>query len=448
MTHIDEDTLSEYALAGDGHEPEFAAIGSHLKDCEECQTRYDALTAFFDALASREMWEAADAGAGAVLRQRSVLEFAARTQQEYDEAQEALAPVIADAVSFIRERVERREKYRTGGAVRVLSEAANAACERNTLHARNLAEAALAIAEQLSIDDYPRDALHTLRGLAWKERATALRFLDEYPAALDALDRADREFSRLGSQAFEFGNIAYIRASVLMYMDRLGEATKQAAESARIFAAYGDTERWMRSRAVEAGVLFYRREFAEAADVFEQLRAYAETHNDVIGVARHSYHMATCFLQLGDAARAGPLLLDARKTYEERDVRTELVATDWMLAVLARVAGQFEQSIVQLRAVKKAAEDLALPEEAAHITLDLIESLLLVGKTREISSLCNEVMRYFRRSGKLREALTAAAFLKEAAAQGRIRVETVQHVRSFVQRLERLPDLIFAPLDS
>jgi tetratricopeptide (TPR) repeat protein len=352
-------------------------------------------------------------------------------------------------VSFIRERVERREEYWTGGAVRVLSEAANAACERNPLHARNLAEAALAVAEQLSSDDYPRDTLHSLRGLAWKECANALRFLAEYPAALDALDRADREFSRLGSQAFEFGNLAYIRASVLMYMDRLSEATIQAGESARIFATFGDTERWTRARAVEAGVLFYRREFAEAAKIFEQLRAYAETNNDVIGVARHSYNVANCFMELGDATQATPLLLDARQIFAERGVKTELVRTDWMLAVLTRVRGQFEESIVRLRAVKKASEDLALPEEAAHITLDLIESLLLTGKTREISALCSQVMRYFRESGKLREALTAAAFLKETAAHGRIRVETVQHVRSFVQRLERLPDLLFAPpLDS
>jgi len=77
--------------------------------------------------------------------------------------------------------------------------------------------------------------------------------------------------------------------------------------------------------------------------------------------------------------------------------------------------------------------------------LDLIESLLLAGRTREIPALCSEVMRYFRRLGKLRQAMTAAAFLKEAAAQGSIRVATVQHVRLFVQRLERLPDLIFAP---
>ena len=289
------------------------------------------------------------------------------------------------------------------------------------------------------------DTVHTLRGLAWKERANALRFLAEYPAALDALDHAERELSGLGRNAFELGNIAYIRAVVLIYMDRLEDATRQAEESTRIFAAYGDTDRWMRARSVEAGVLFYLREFARAADAFGQLRSYAESNDDAIGVARHSYHMATCFLELGDAARATPLLLDARKTFEQRDVRTWLVRTDWMLGVMARVIGRFEESIKQLRGARKASEELALPEEAAHITLDLIESLLLAGRTREISSLCSEVIRYFRRSGRLRQALTAAAFLKEAAAQGSIRIETVQHVRSFVQRLERQPDLLFTP---
>ncbi len=445
MTHIEEDALAEYALAGGSDASRFAAIAGHLKECQECLARYGRMAAFFDALTSREMWEAVDAGAGVAASERAILEFAARSQEEYAEAQQALAPLIADTVVFIRERIERHEGYRTGGAVRVLSEAANEACERNPLHARNLADAAVVIAERLSTDDYPLDTVHTLRGLAWKERANALRFLAEYPAALDALDHAQREFSRLGPHAFELGNLAYIRAVVFTYMDRLDEATTQAVESARIFDAYGDEERWMRARSVEAGVLSYRREFAEAARAFEQLRAYAESKNDAIEIARQSYNMATCFLELGDVARATPLLLDARRTFEDRDVRTEVVRTDWMLGVLARVAGRFEDSIVQLRAVRKTSEELALPEEAAHITLDLIESLLLAGRTREIAALCSEAMRYFRRSGKLRQAMTAAAFLKEAAAQGSIRVATVRHVRLFVQRLERFPDLIFAP---
>ncbi|MEA2343207.1 MAG: hypothetical protein QOF63_1376 [Thermoanaerobaculia bacterium] len=445
MNHIDDDVLADYVLSEGRDDRTFAGVASHLRECEQCQIRFRGTVAFFEALTTQEVWQAADGALGVIDEERSVLEFAARCQREYLDACAALGALLDDPVAFVRERFERHPEYTTAGAVRVLSEAANAACERNPLHARNLAEAAVVIAETLSTDDYPQDMVHSLRGLAWKECANALRFLAEYPAALDAVDRAEHEFSRHGPGAYELGNLAYVRASVLMYMDRLTEATKQAVESAKICAAYGDTDGWMRARAVEAGVLFYRREFAAAAEAFEQLRDYAESNGEAIGVARHSYHMAMCFLELGDAGRAAPLLLDARRTHVQLHVSTEVLAADWKLGVLCRVEGRFEDSIVQLRAAKMAAENLGLPEEAAHVTLDLIESLLLFDKTREISSLCSEVMRYFRRSGKLRQSLTAAAYLKEAASRGQIRVETVRHVRLFVQRLERLPDLVFAP---
>lgn len=86
-----------------------------------------------------------------------------------------------------------------------------------------------------------------------------------------------------------------------------------------------------------------------------------------------------------------------------------------------------------------------MADEAANASLDLMESLLLSGDSLEIVSLCAEVTRYYRRAGKMRQALTAAAFLKEAAGAGTIRVETVQHVRRFVAQLDRQPDLLFVP---
>jgi tetratricopeptide (TPR) repeat protein len=445
MNHLDDDVLADYVLSEGRDDRNRPGVASHLNECEQCQIGFRGTVAFFEALTTQEVWQAADGPFDVIDEERSVLEFAARCQREYLEARAALGPLLEDPVAFVRERFERHSEYATAGAVRVLSEAANTACERNPLHARRLAEAAVVIAEKLSTTDYPQDMVHSLRGLAWKECANALRFLAEYPAALDAVDRAEHEFSRNGPGAYELASLAYIRAVVFTYMDRLNEATRQAEESARISAAYGDTDAWMRARSIEAGVLFYRSKFAEAARAFEQLRAYAESNEDDLGMARHAYHMATCFLELGDAEQATPLLLDARRTFLNRDLPTWVIRTDWMLGVMTRISGRVVESVPRLRDVQKRCEALGMAEEAANITLDLIESLLIIGRVREISTLCSEVMRFFRRSGKLRQALTAVAFLKEAAAHGDIRVETVQHVRSFVRRLERLPDLLFAP---
>ena len=444
MSHLDDDTLAEYALMRAG-----ASTGSggatHLAECSECTVRLNGLRAFYDALATPQVWlegEHPDVSA----REESLLAFAARAQEEYQAATAKLAPLLANAVVFVRERVELKDGFRTSGAVRVLAEAANAACEREPIHARNLADAAVAIADSLPAGEYPADTIRALRGLAWKERANSLRYLAEYEAALDALDHAEREFEHFGTRSFEFASLAYIRAVILTYTDRLDEATQQAALSASIFRDYGDIDRAMRACSVQAGVLFYRHEYRSAASIFEELLAFARSRSDAVETARQAYNAAVCWIEVGDGARADQLLRSARETYTMLGLHTEVARTDWKLAVVPRLHGQLAESISRLRTAKEACEQLGMADEAANASLDLMESLILSGEMREISSLSADVMRHYRRAGKVRQALTAAAFLKEAAAAGQIRIETVQHVRRFVDALGRQPELVFLPL--
>jgi hypothetical protein len=442
VSHLDEDLLAEYALHPDG------ALGSeaetHLAECSECTVRLNGIRAFYDALAMPDVWPEAGAR-GQDTRGAQLLAIAARIQEEYVNAAAGLAPFLGNAVAFIRERVERRDEYRTAGAVRVLAEAANAACEREPIHARNLADAAVAIADALPAEDYPADSIRALRGLAWKERANALRYLAEYGAALDALEHAEREFEHFGARSFEAASVAYIRAVILTYTDRLDEATQQADLSASIFNEYGDTERAMRARSVQAGVLFYRHEYRAAAAIFEELLAFAESRKDVVEMARQSCNAAACMIELGDANGAGSRLDYAKETYVSLGMFTEVAAADWKLGVVSRIAGKLEESVSLLRAAKESCESFGMADEAANASLDLMESLLLLGREREIPSLCSEVMRYYRRAGKVQQALTAAAYLRAAASAGTIRVDSVRYVRRFVDALDRQPELVFAP---
>lgn len=445
MSHLHEDALAEYALLPDGprEDPKTAA---HLAECAECTVRLNGIRAFLDALASPASWELAgvlDSGRGS---EEDLFNFAAQAQQEYVDAAEALAPLLTNAVAFVRERVEQKPEYRTLGAVRVLAEAANAACEREPIHARNLADAAVVIADALSVGNYPLDSIRALRGLAWKERANALRYLAEYELALEALDHAGKEFAHFGSRTFESANLSYIRSVILTYTDRLGEATQQAALSAAIFTEYGDADRAMRARSVQAGVLYYRRDYRGAVAIFEELLAFAEGKGDRVETARQASNAGACWIELGDGLRAESLLVRARETYNARGMRTEVAGADWKLGVIPRLAGDLKESVVRLRAAKAACEQLGMADEAANATLDLMESLLLLGRSAEISPLCSEVMRYYKRAGKVHQALTAAAFLKEAASAGTIRTETVHHVRRFVEELDRRPELVFVPL--
>jgi len=444
VSHLDDDALAEYALIPDGA-PSGSEGAAHLAECSECTVRLNAMRAFYDALATPQVWLEGDQSDTAA-REEQLLAFATRAQEEYLTATAKLAPLLTNAVAFVRERVELKDDYRTSGAIRVLAEAANAACEREPIHARNLADAAVAIADALPDGAYPEDTVRALRGLAWKERANALRYLAEYDAALEALAHAEHEFEHFGARSFEFASLAYIRAVILTYTDRLDEATQQAALSASIFEDYGDIDRAMRARSVQAGVLFYRHEYRSAAAIFEELLAFAQSRNDAGETARQSYNAGVCWIEVGEGTRADQLLKTARSVYVTLGLHTEVARTDWKLAIVPRLFGQLAESVSGLRSAKEICEKLGMADEAANVSLDLMESLLLSGQTEQIASLSADVMRHYRRAGKLRQALTAAAFLREAAATGSIRMETVQHVRRFVHALDRQPELLFVPL--
>jgi len=443
MTHIDDDLLDEYVTDVDDTLPGRAAIEAHLNQCLQCRTRVGSTAVFLEMIVLPEAWETAEAVIDAEGHRQGLVVFASRVQDEYAQASARFSLFLNDALAFVHERVERRPEYRTAGAVRLLTEAAHACCEREPIHARNIAEAAVLIADQLPQNEYPASVVHSLRGLAWKERANAMRFIGEYPEALVSLDRSEREFRQLLVPSIELGNTAYIRAVVLTYMDRLDEAERFAAESAEIFAGFRDSERWLLSTAAQAAILYYRSDFASAVPLFERLLKHAESNANAMETARHSSNVGVCCIQIGNTSRAAECLLVAHQLFVGLQNRPELVRIERWLGVLSRVGGNVVDSVARLRSARRDFELLGLPYDAALATIDLVESLIVAGQTREIPKLCSEAMRYIRRAGNGRQALIAAAYLKEAADLHQLTLPKVEHVRKFVQQLEARPSLRF-----
>jgi tetratricopeptide (TPR) repeat protein len=131
--------------------------------------------------------------------------------------------------------------------VRRLAKRAFDVCASEPLHALTFADAAIAVAEALPQDHYPPNALHDLRGRAWKERANALNRLGEPAAALDALQHAEREYQKVTSNTLGLGNVALVRATAYYYL----EMWKQIVDLARhVFKTF--TEAGMLTSALTA----------------------------------------------------------------------------------------------------------------------------------------------------------------------------------------------------
>jgi hypothetical protein len=83
--------------------------------------------------------------------------------------------------------------------------------------------------------------------------------------------------------------------------------------------------------------------------------------------------------------------------------------------------------------------------DAALAGLDIADALLALGQTKPIVDLATRLFRVFTEAGMLTGALTAIAYIKEAAAVGTLTSAALQSVRTFLRRAERQPDLLFEP---
>jgi len=444
MTHYTDDELAWHLLEPRGD------IAAHLKECAECSARNADLQWLEDALSTPAAWRHPRNIRSIEEPTREHLrEIATRLSRETADAKRSLGSLIANPLPFIWKDVSRKRGFRTAGAVLVLCSAANDACERDPLHALNLADAALAIATSFNeTEHYLAVKVHQLTGHAWKERANALRYLGRFPIALDALDQAKREYERADANPWDLAIVLYNRGVVFSRSARPEEAEQCADEAAAIFEATGDRVRYLHARMLRATVRYWRQDFAGARNDYRALLARARDEGDDLLAARLSSAAANCELDLGDAKAAEPALLEALRVFEREGMETEVARTHWPLALVPLIEGRFEVAIEKLRACRLEADRLGLANVAAFITLDLVEALVAVGaKLTEVQKLCRELFTSFKAAGMVNEALTALAYLREATRERTITAAKVRHVRRFLVRLEDQPTLCFAPLE-
>lgn len=442
MKHPTESVLGMLALQRDLLKNR-ETVEAHVAVCDVCRTTLDAIAAFDAALAEPESWPDAQTGD---TRLEELRRFAARSAAE-DEAATRLLKEFEPpeaAARFVWCDLPGKSHNRTGGVARRLCKLANGMCEHQPLYALALAEAATRIAAFLPETSYPRTAIRELRGEAWKEQANALRFLGRFPEALEALDRAEAEYRQLPHEGIGLVAVTYVRASLLMEQDQLEDAETLAAESADAALQLGDTERYMRARHLLGHVRYERHQYAAAAEVWKGILRYARSRGESLWIARESLAIGNCHLELGRSTDAGRYLHEALRLFSDLNVPSEITRTEWALARLDFRRGHGVEAMHRLRQAVSRLSACGMLTDGALAALDLAEMLDASGRTREIPKLLAGVVRTFTDAGKLSGALTALAYLKNAAARGALTPALLSHVRRFLVAADRQPELIFA----
>ena len=295
-----------------------------------------------------------------------------------------------------------------------------------------------------SLPHTPAALGHSLRGLAQKGRANALRMMGKYKDALAALVESEREFQAARYCKHELGLARYCRATVLFKMEQWVEAYR-AVHSARGFLeAEHDRAGVVNCDILMACITLEWGELDRAREMFLALRKTVEGRRDYRRLADLSMNLVVCNLRRRDTFEAGLWLGRAVRKFRELGLASEVTRARWCGATLALAQGQRAHALQEFKAAAAEFEALGMPLDAAFVKLELLGVLIEDKKWREAEPTAVSVANVFLTAGVRPSAATALEYLREAVRKRSANAETVSRVTRHIRRAEVFPDEPFS----
>jgi len=439
--HIANDELSRFAhdkLAFPRDRRE--EIESHVANCADCGASFDFYAVAEEDLGDLAVWQPIVGSTAAAMSA-----YANQCAAEDREADELLKEYFEKPRKAAVANIRNLRKLHTGGAVRRLNAKAHAVVASEPLEALIFADLAQTVADLLPEDTYPNNAVYELRGTASKERANALLRLAEFDDALEALDRAEWAYQRLRSPGHGLGAVELVRAAVYYERGELHEAAKHVELAEQGYAHLGMERQRMKAVHLRASIKLEALELKDASATYQKVIDFGRVANEAGLIAKGSYGRANAELGLGNLADAATLFHSALVILREVGPATDRISTEWGLARVILHAGKASEAVHRLRDVIAQFEAIGMVSDAALAGVDMSEALLVLERWAEIEKVAGHAFRVLKKAGHLTGALSALAYLKEAAAKRQLTPEALKLVREYLRRVERVPDLLFVP---
>jgi tetratricopeptide (TPR) repeat protein len=439
--HIPHAELSRFAHDKLAFQRERAEeIESHIGNCAECGAAFD-----FHAVAEEDLIGLAVSQPIIGSTFAAMSAYANRCAAEDAEADELLKEYFENPRKAALLNVRNQRRLVTGGVVRRLNAKAHEVVASEPLEALIFADLAQAVAEVLPDDTYPNNAVYELRGTAAKERANALLRLAKFDEALDSLHRAEQAYEQLRSSERGLAAVELVRAIVYYERGELQNASRHVERAEHGFAYLRLERERMKAVWLRGEIAYEALDYVGAADIFQAVIAFGKNINDAGWIARGSFCRAACELERGNLVDAVTLYQLALMIFRETGPVEYRIETEWGLARVALYGGKVNDAARGLRDAIAAFEEIGRVMNVALAGIDLCEALLVIDRWDEIAKVAGHAFRVLKKAGNETGALTALAYLKEAAAKRQVTSETLKMVREYLRRVEREPDLLFVP---
>jgi tetratricopeptide (TPR) repeat protein len=436
-----EQHYDEEVLAGFLAEPiDSAARDRHLARCALCKQTLNSIRDTAGLLKQPDVWNRESFSSAPRSETLAFLRNVQRTMSDEDAAAEVyVKQLLAGSRETWAPRLAEHPEWRTAGVVRKLIAATDRYNFSSPLDAVELTRITANIAESLK-SSAMRDSLVAD---AWREHAYALTYTSSYRDALAALDRAD--VAAPHATDFDHARLTLMRSLIYRLLDKPAEAANLARAAAATFQTFGDVPKYVSSRMTEAIVLYDSSRYQEALAVLDSLSRY-EHVIDASNLAMVLHNRALCQRELGDLSLAEKNFVAAVALFERVGADAMRNKAHWHLARVMMRRGAHEAALKLFERLRQSFAELGMAHEMAYVAVDMAEALLILNRTSEVAVLCRLAMDFFAAQGITASpgALTALAYLDEAAANGHLTIDHVSQVRGFFDTLHTQRTLHFA----
>jgi hypothetical protein len=149
-------------------------------------------------------------------------------------------------------------------------------------------------------------------------------------------------------------------------------------------------------------------------------------------------------IELGDFREAELNLTHAIALSETLGQPMEAMKSQRCVGVLLIQRGEVDRGIAHLRPIRREFLRNGLAEEAGLCGLDVVEGLLVLGRTSAAEMLARKIVDEFTVAGLSTRAIGALGYLMEAITANRASATLVTEVREYIVSLRTSPERDFA----
>jgi tetratricopeptide (TPR) repeat protein len=354
------------------------------------------------------------------------------------EAEEIVPGLLELPAELLLRELRTRPGIRTAGLIGLLVTAVRESVDRAPARAHGIALAAARFARSAPVPPQFAFASRVMQGEAWREYARALHATARLGMAARAIRQARRFFADARGRHWHLSTVDLVEAPLLHDRGLRREALQMVREAAVRFQP-GDPDHFADARLQECWMLCDAGDRAGAARVFTSLDAIARSRGDAALAARVAAKVGAFELHKGAARDAYPLLAEAQKIFDQREMPEAAARTRWNLARAAGEAGRIPTAISEYHKVHAQLLAAGAVPEAAIAAAEILELLLQNGHEERVASLTATFVRIFRAAGAKPNVLKALLYLRRRASEGCLTREDVAAAHAFFEELHRTP---------